>query len=272
MTPALVALRALDDGKHRAEFYEMWRTMYSAGFPHPKSFETMGVRQSALTEQIRLWLLAGTKRRRSIAEIVNAGGARFEEFEGALLTLGEESGSLEQSLRLLGVFYTKKHQLMIWVKKKLAYPFLTGFFACFIAPFPLLFFGHVRAYFAVAAGGLAAVLLASGAIVAAASAHYGRTPALVRARMARALATAIEAGLSLPRALRLAADASASPEIQAFVSRIGERQLASQSIATTLAGCPQLTPEFAEVISTSERTGDFGGLAKLADLYEDGFR
>ena len=32
-----------------------------------------------------------------------------------------------------------------------------------------------------------------------------------------------------------------------------------------------MTPEFAAIVSTSERTGDFSGLAKLADLYEDGF-
>ncbi len=272
MTAALAAIRALDDGKHRAEFYDMWRTMYSAGFPHPKTFETMGVRQSALTEQIRLWLLVGTKRRRSIADIVKAGGTRFEEFERALLTLGEESGRLDQCLRLLSSFYMKKYLLMLWVKKKMVYPFVTGFFACLIAPVPLLVIGHPRAYLAIAGSGIAAMLLGSGALVAATSAHYGRKPALVRARMARALTTAIEAGLTLPRALHLAADASASPEVLAFVSRIGERQLATQSIETTLAGCPDMTAEFAAIVSTSELTGDFSGLAKLADLYEDGFR
>ena len=181
MTAALDAIRALDDGKHRAEFYDMWRTMYSAGFPHPKTFETMGVRQSALTEQIRLWLLVGTKRRRSIADLVKAGGTRFEEFERALLTLGEESGRLDQCLRLLSAFYMKKYLLMLWVKKKMVYPFVTGFFACLIAPVPLLVFGHPRVYFALAGSGIAAILFGSGAIVAATSAHYGRKAALVRA-------------------------------------------------------------------------------------------
>jgi type II secretory pathway component PulF len=136
----------------------------------------------------------------------------------------------------------------------------------------LLFFGHERLYVALAGSGVVAILLGSGAIVAATAAHYGRKPALVRARMARALVTAIEAGLTLPRALRLAADASASADIRAWVGRLDERQLATTSIEATLAGCPHLTPEFAAIAATSERTGDFGGLKRLAELYEDGFR
>lgn len=272
MTGVFAAFRALDDGKHRAEFYEMWRTMYAAGFTHPKALETMGARPSPLTEQARQWLLHGTTRGRSIAELVKAGGSRFEEFERALLTLGEESGRLEQCLRLLARFYARKHQLMLWVKKKMAYPFFTGLFACLIAPLRLLVLGHERLYVVLAGSGAAAILLGSGAIIAATSAHYGRKPALARARMARALVTAIEAGLPLPRALRLAADASANPAIRTFMGRLSERQLATVSIETTLAGCPHMTHEFAAIVATSERTGDFGGMERLAELYEDGFQ
>jgi type II secretory pathway component PulF len=272
VTAGLAALRALDDGRHRAEFYQMWRTMYAAGFAHVQALETMGPRESPLTEQIRQWLLDGTRRGRSVADLVKAGGARFEEFERALLTLGEESGRLERCLGLLADFYARKHKLMLWVKKKMAYPFFTGFFACLIAPLQLLFFGHERLYVTVAGGGVALLLFNAGAIIVAVSAHYGRKPALVRARMARALVTAIEAGLTLPRAVRLAADASASPEVKAFVSRLTERQLATTSLEATLAGCPHLTHEFAAIVATSERTGDYSGLQRLAELYEDGFR
>jgi len=272
MMRAAAAFGTMDDGRHRAEFYGMWRTMYAAGFSHPKAFETMGPRQSALTEDIRQWLLMGTKRGRTITEVVRAGGKRFEEFERVLLTLGEESGSLEDNFRLLSDFYMKKHKLMNWVKKKMAYPFFTGLAACAIAPLQLLFFGHEVAYLVIAGSGIAGILLGSGAIIVGAAARYGRKPPLARARMARALTTAIEAGLPLARAVRLAADASANPEISGFVSRIGERELSTQSIGESLQGCPHLTPEFVAIIATSERTGDFSGLAKLADLYEDGFR
>lgn len=268
----LAAMRALDDGCHRAEFYRMWRAGYAAGFPHPKSLEIMGPRQSPLSEDARAWLLAAAKRGRPVAEAVRAGGARFEEFERALLTLGEESGSLERALELLAEFYTRKHRLMLWVKKQMAYPLFTGIAACFIAPFPLLFFGHTTAYVLAAFGGVTWLLLGAGSLVAAVAASYGRKPAMARARMARALATAIAAGLALPRAVRLAADASANPDIRSFVHRYADQELATRSLGDTLAGCPHLTPEFVAVLATAEHTGDFSGLARLAELYEDGFR
>ena len=272
MTSLLAALGALDDSRHRAEFYRMWRAGYAAGFTHPRSLETMGPRESAPTEAARRWLLDGTTKGRAVTELVRTGGARFDEFERALLTLGDESGSLDRSLVLLGDFYSKKHKLMLWVKKKMAYPLFTGLAACFIAPFPLMFAGHTQAYMVTAFGGVAVLLGAAGGIVAAVAASYGRKPPLARARMARAVTTAIEAGLTLPRAVRLAADASANAEIRDFVLRQDERQLASRSIAASLSGCPHLTPDFIAILATAERTGDYSPLGRLAELYEDGFR
>lgn len=265
------AFKSLDDGKHRAEFYRMWRAGHSAAFTHPKSFESMGPRQSPDSEAARQWLLQGTNKGKGIADLVR-GDKRFDELERALLMAGEESGRLDDALRLLGDFFTRKHQLMLWVRGKMAYPMFNGVAACFIAPAKLAFDGKVGAYFAIALGGVTVLLLSAGGIVTAVAARYGRKPPLARARMARALATAVEAGLALPRAVRLAADASANPEIRAFVMRQSEKQLASRSIAESLRGCPYLTPEFFGFLETAEKTGDFSTLSKLADLYEDGFK
>lgn len=272
MANTLAAFRTLDDSRDRAEFYRMWRAGYSAAFTHPKAFETMGPREAASVEAARQWLLDGTKRGRDIGELVKAGGARFEAFERAMIPLGEETGRIDDTLRLLADFYMKKHKLMLWVKKQMAYPFFTALFACFIAPFPLLFFGNTRAYVIVAGSGVAALLFFAGSIVKGVAASYGRKPRLARARMARALATAIEAGLPLGQAVRLAGDASANAAIRAFVASKSEQQLTGNAIATTLAGCPHLTPDFIAVLQTSERTGDFSAVARLAELYEDGFK
>jgi type II secretory pathway component PulF len=269
---ALAAFRSLDDGQHRAEFYRMWALGLEAGFAHPKSLETMGPRPSPDTERVCTWLLEGTTRGKTIVDLVRSGGNRFEEFERALLTVGEESGRLHDALRLLGDFYTKKHQLMLRVKKKLAYPMATGLAACFIAPFPLAFAGRTSAYLASALGAAALLVATSGGLVAAVAARYGRKPPLARARFARALATAIGAGLTIPRAVRLAADASTNPEIRAFVHRQSEKQLSARPMAVSLAGCPHLTPDFMSMLDVAEKTGDFTPLAGLADLYEDGFR
>jgi type II secretory pathway component PulF len=272
MPNALTACRTLDDSRDRAELYRTWCAGFEAGFTHPQSLESMGGRASPHVEEARRWLLAGTRQGRSIAELAHAGGRRFEEMEVALLSLGEESGRLDRALRILGEYFTRKHRLMLWVKKQMAYPLITALAACFIAPLPLLFFGHSRAYVVASFGTAAMLMLAAGGIVLSMSRRYARRPALCRARMARGLATAIEAGLPLGRALTLAANASANPEIRAFVLRQSERELSGQSIVASLAGCPHMTPEFIAVVDTAERTGDFGAVARLADLYEDGFR
>ena len=214
MSSFLGAWRALDAGRDRSEFYRMWRVGMSAGFTVPKTLETMGPREAPHVEAARRWLLEGTRRGAGVADVVKEGGARFESFERALLVLGDEAGTLEESLRLLAEFYARKHRLMLHVRKQMTYPLFTGIVATFVAPFSLLYFGHVLAYATIVCVGLACWTFAGGAIVLAVANMYGRTPAMVRARLARALATAVEAGLPLGRAIRLAADASADASVQ----------------------------------------------------------
>jgi type II secretory pathway component PulF len=271
MTSAAAAFRALDDSRHRAEFYRMWHAGVSAAFTHPQALDSMGSRESPGVEDARRWLLSGVTRGRGVAETVRASGERFDDFERALLTLGEESGRLEDTTRQLGEYFMRKHRFMLWVKKQMAYPMMTTLAACFIAPFPLLFFGHTRAYLISAFGAVAMLLVAGGGLVLAASKTYGRKPIVARALFTRALAMAIEAGLPLDRALRLAADASANDEIRAFFDGQSSRALGERSMAATLAACPHATPELIAVIDTAERTGDFGAVTRLADLYDDGF-
>lgn len=233
----------------------------------------MGPRDAQHVESARTWLLDGTRRGVGVAHLVRQGGAQFEPFERSLLSLGDESGSLEESLRLLAEFYARKHRLMLKVRKQMAYPLFIGICATVIAPFPLLYFGQVLAYLATVAVGLSAWAVAGGAVVLAVANRYGGTPAMVRARLARALATAIEAGLPLGRAIRLAADASADPEVLRFVQSVDERTLSGQPIVVTLAQCPHMSPDFLAVLQVAETTGDFrNSIARLADLYEDGFR
>ena len=273
MASFLSAWKMLDDGRDRSEFYRMWRTGASAGFTVPRCLDTMGPRQAPHVETARCWLLEGTRRGEGVGALVVRGSARFESFERALLALGDETGTLDDSLRLLADFYATKHRLMMSVRKRMAYPLFTGICATFIAPFSLLYFGHVIAYLAVVFTGLAAWVLAGGSIVLAAAGRFGRNPALVRARLARALATAIEAGLPAGRAIPLAAEASADPDVQRYVRLIGERALTSRPIADTLASCPHMTPDFLAVLQVAERTGNFSdSLGRLAALYEDGFR
>ena len=251
----------------------MWLSGASAGFTIPRIMDLMGPRPAVRVEAIRRWLLDGTTRGDDVAKLVKRGGARFESFERSLLLLGDESGSIEKSLRLLAEFYQGKYQLMLSVRKRMAYPLFTGLIATFIAPFSLLYFGHVTLYVGIVLLGLGGWVAAGGSIIMWAANHYGRKPQLVRARLARALTTAVEAGLPLARSLRLAAETSADPDVARYVASIDDRTLANGSIAATLSNCPHISADFLAVLEVAERTGDFSGsIGRLATLYEDGFR
>ena len=251
----------------------MWRVATSAGFTVPRALEAMGPRHDADVEAVRLHLLSGTTRGASVADLARAGGPWLPPFDAGLLALGDESGGLETSLRHLADFYARKQRWMLTVKKRMAYPMYSALAAAFIAPFSLLYFGHPLAYLLVAGGACSALLLFGGAIVLGAADHFGREPALVRARLARALASAIEAGLPLGRALPLAADAAGDARVAAYVAAIDARTMSAQPLAVTLAGCPAMSPDFLAVLDNAERTGDYAStLTGLAGQYEDGFR
>lgn len=272
LTPLFGAWRRLDEGRDRSEFYRMWRVGTAAGFTVTKSMETMGARAAPLVESLRRWLLDGARRGEGVASLVRRGRSRLDPFESALLLLGDETGRIEESLALLAEFYARKHRLMLKVRSQMAYPLFTAIAATVIAPVPLLLPGRATAYVVTVALGLTGWLVAGGAIVTLFADAYGRKPPLVRARFARALETATEAGLPRPRALRLAADASADESVKTFIRALDETTLSRQPLTATLAGCPLMTPDLLAAIQVAEATGDFGVVRRFAELYEDGFR
>jgi type II secretory pathway component PulF len=266
------ALRAFDDGRDRAEFYRNWRAGVAAGLTHPNILGLRGESRGT-TRAVRLHLLEGTTAGKGVAALVRSRPALFEPFEAALLMLGDESGQLEAVLVALGEFFWRQYKMMLVVKRQLAYPMFVGLIATFIAPLPLLFMDQARAYVATVVLGLLAWAFLGGSVIAGRAQAYQRKPAFVRARLARALATAIEAGLPLGRATTLAVRAAGSPALEAHVRQFNEKALTSQPLSRTLEGAPGLTPEFHASLSVAERTGDYTGtLRKLAELYEDGFK
>lgn len=271
--PSLFAvLRAFDDGRDRSEFYRSWRAGVAAGLTHPAILSTIGPTRG-LTAEARTHLLDGTTKGEDVARLVRRAPGHFEPFEAALLALGHESGTLEQTLGALGEFFFTQYRMMLAVRKRMAYPMFVGLVATFLAPLPLVFMGQARAYAAIVVMGLVAWATFGGTLLAGRAQAFQRRPEYVRARLARALATAIEAGLPLGRAATFAVRASGSPALIAHVRRFDERALTSQPLGKTLAGAPGITPEFASSLEVAERTGDYSTtLRRLAELYEDGFR
>lgn len=267
------AYRALDDGRHREEFYRMWRAAVHAGLTHDQALRTMGPRRAPHVEEMRDWLLDGARRGQRVTYLVRTGGKRFEPMERALLVLGEETGTLEESLQLLAQFYQSKHKLMLWIKKQMAYPMFTALCMVFIAPFPLLYFGQVAAYAGFVTVGCVACISSGGSFLLMMAQRYGKRPEMVRARLARALATGVEAGLPLARAIRLATEAADDPALSAFVRARDDHQLMAGTLQETFASAPLMTADFIGALAVADRTGDFTTtMRKIADLYEDGFK
>jgi len=265
------AWNQLDTARFKSELYRMWYAGHHAGLEHPRALEAMDdFHRSPAVAKTRTWLLQGTKRRQTLATVTRAKPELFTPFEAALLVLGEESGALEECLRLLAEYFAAEHRLVLWVKKKMTYPMSQLLAATFIAPFPLLFFGHTWEYLGVVGLGLAALLLAGGSLLLAAAKWFQQRPKYVRGRLLRALTIGIESGLPLGRAVELAVSATANDAIRAHIARFTREQLSSQPLSTTFAGCPAMPREMAAAMEVAEATGDYSGtLRKMADLYED---
>ncbi len=248
----------------------MWHAGYRAGLPHRQVFETAGeFRRSPTVARVRRHLLQSAGRRETLADAIGKRPQLFDPFEAALLKLGEESGSLEEILRLLGSYYAAEHRKMQWVKRKMSYPMINGIAAIFIAPLPLLVFGNTVRYAVVVSGGLATALVFGGTVLAAVARRFQNRPALVRARLLRALALSIEAGLSLDRAVQLGVAAAAHPALSRHVARISPRQLRGQSLGTTFAGLAVVPHEMVAALNVAHETGNYRDtLQKLAELYD----
>jgi type II secretory pathway component PulF len=235
MRSVAAVMRAFDDGRDRSAHYREWRVKVSAG-------------------------LRGDA------------PAPLEPFERALLTMAEESGKLEEVLEHLAEFHFRQYKLILKVKQWLTYPMFTSLAAIFIAPLPLVFKGLTSAYWTAVLGGLALWFVAGGVILARLAQRYQMRPPFVRARFARTLALCIQAGLPLGRSAVLAAEASGDRDLIRHIKRFPERTLAGQPLSITLTGSPIVSPEFHGTLLVGEQTGDFAPLARLATMYEDGFR
>lgn len=264
----------LDVARHRAELYRLWHNGTHAGLDHPTTLGTIGpFTRSPSVERLRTYLLGGTRRRATPAQLVKAAPGLFRPFEGSLLVLGEESGTLEACLRLLADYFAAEHRMVLGIKKKLAYPMFQALAAAVIGPLPLVFYGRPGAYILTAGAGVTLWIAAGGAVLLAAARWYGGRPKFVLGRLARALTLGVEAGLPLGRVVGLAVDAAASPEIAAHVARIPALALSSQPLARTFAGCPIVPREMLAAMEVADASGNYGEtLRRLADLYDGGYR
>lgn len=229
------ALRAVRAGRDKSAYYRMWHLRLRAGLSWPGE---------------------------------PAPGTAVP-FETALVSLGKETGKLEECLRLLADYFAAEDRMIMRVMRHAAYPMFTALAATFVAPLPLAFSGRAAAYLATVAAGLALWLAAGGSLLTGVVGHYLAQPRFVVGRLLRALTFAVEAGLPLARAATLAAEASGDAGVAAHVRRVGAKAAASQPLAATFRGCPHVDTTILAAMEVADASGDYtGALKKRAELLE----
>jgi type II secretory pathway component PulF len=274
MTTLLAAHRSVVDAERRAAFYRSWQAAFNMGATHPNSLKNLGMQfGSGDTETLRVYLGNAIEKRSTLTDALKrAPAGMLAPFERALLTLGEETGSLDRSLRTLADWYTGQHRMLVKLWGKSAYPLFLTLFAAVALPLPLLFKDQSRQYFMIAGAGVALWWMFGGTVVYLPAKFSAGRGKWVRARLARALTTAMEAGAPIDRALDLALGAAANPELDACVKKVPLAKRRAQPLSVTLQGCPNVPAELIGAIQVAEATGNWtSSVGKLGELYEDGF-
>jgi type II secretory pathway component PulF len=198
--------------------------------------------------------------------------AFFETVETALVSLGEETGRLDEMFAWLAGFFEQRYRDISRATGQAIYPLMVMLIAVLILPLPLLARGQRGAYVMTTILGVGAWLASAGTAFAALIARAMRKPHLVRARLARALATATGAGLPLDRIVNLGVAAADHPCVSAHVATMSVDRIRSQPLSRTFTGCPYVPVEMLAAMRVAEQTGDYRTtLTRLAQLYEDGF-
>src|ERR1019366_8746264 len=259
----LGALRSLDDSRHRAELYRAWNTGLAAGLASSAVLDQMGQIAFPSVEEARRYLVVGTGQGKSIAALVKARPTLFAPFEGAVLTAGNEGGTLNQSLRLLTDHFAGEFRRRLKVRDALLYPVFIGLVASFGLPFLLLPKSPVKTYATAIVILLAAFLLLGGVFISMLAAILLNTNSLTRARFARILASTLEAGLPLGRAVRLSVDASGNRVLRELIAKRTERELATTPLAKLFDGCAEVPAGLMGQMMVADATGDYRGTLTL---------
>jgi type II secretory pathway component PulF len=241
VTTLLAAHRAVGEAKRRASFYRSWGLAYETGVTH-------------------------------LTDLKRPPDATLEPFERALLALGEETGSLDRSLRLLGDWYEGQHKLLRKLWAKSAYPLFLTLFAAVTLPLPAAVLGNTNLYLSLSVPGVLLWWFFGGALVYLPARFAAGRGKWVRARLARAIATAMEAGAPLDRVIDLAVAAAANAELKRCVERVPPGKRRTQPLSQTFKGCPHVPAELLGAMQVAESSGNWhNSVGRMGELYEDGF-
>jgi len=277
----------------RAELYYQLGLLTTAGITLLQALETLRKKPvrgdfSTPLAQLVMHIEGGA----TFTDAMRRLGQWMPAFDIALLNAGEQSGRLDQCLKLLADHYRTRAQLSREVIGGLAYPVFVFLFAVMIFPVNLIsqlvlegaFLPFILSKLLVL-GPLAALVLALA--YALRSEHGERWQAkiekalhavpvlggarrdLALSRLALALEALINAGVSLIEAWQLAADASGSPALKKAVAGwMPALQSGRHTPADELARTPEFPEMFANLYHSAEVSGQLDiTLRRLHALY-----
>lgn len=273
MPSVLSAHRAVQEAGRRAAFYRAWGAAHGMGSTHAHTMRHLGIESRGDTERVRQYLATSAENRTTLADAVRkAPSGLFEPFEGALLVLGEETGTLDRSLRLLGDWHQGQHRLLTRLWGKSAYPLFLTLVAVLLLPLPVLFQGRTTDYLMRATMGLLIWWFFGGTLVWLPARTSAGRARWVRARLARSIATGMEAGAPVDRVLDMSVDAAASDELKRCVAAVPADRRRAQPLSATLHGCPHVPEELVAAMRVAESSGNWRNtVGRMGELYEEGF-
>ncbi|NDD28019.1 MAG: type II secretion system F family protein [Proteobacteria bacterium] len=211
----------------------------------------------------------------------------FSELTVSLVQAGETGGQLDRRLNGLADALEKTYEMRQRLLSQCAYPVLLLHAAIFLPQLFLLFTQGLMAYLVAVMIPLAvlygtvglllavtrasAVSLATRMVVDAFALSVPLLGAVLRdgavMRFLRALADLLEAGLSLGRAVEIAARASGNTVISRRLAGVDEQVQSGSSFSAALASTGVLPPSALQMVVTGEQTGTLSAsVLKAAEL------
>ena len=259
-----------------SEFYHQLGTMLTAGVTPTTALEHQLHAPPGLSFRLPI---------RSVLKSLNQ-GATFTEslcnlggwlpaFDLALIAAGEQSGRLDVCCKLLATYYSERSQMARRVMLDLAYPLFLLHAAVFIFPFADFFLSHnLLVYLGKTLGVLLPLYVGVFLLVLACQGRHGEMwrsivervlapvpilgaarRGLALSRLAAALESLINAGVSIIEGWELAAAASGSPALNRAVRSWKPRLASGETPGELVAQCRLFPPVFASLYRTGEVSG-----------------
>jgi type IV pilus assembly protein PilC len=281
----------------RADFYLQLAGMLTAGVPIIQAFEMLKKNRTAGSFRRSIeTIVTQLQKGFTLAESLKACGSWIPNFDTALISAGEQSGRLDQTMKMLGTYYQDMASLSREVVMGMLYPLFLVNLALLIFPASLLthlffangveqlikekalafglLYGTIIVLFLLCNARFGAFWRELLASIANAVPVLGKARKnLALARFSAALEALISAGVTIIEAWRLAAEACGSAQIRRSVEAAVPRIQAGLTPGEAVQQMPVFPEVFRNLYATGEISGQIDStLTRLHNLFQENAR